>query len=275
MIKKKGKLFSVFPAAEKKIGGTIHLVSHPGASVGSFVVPESLSIADSMALADCLVTYAKGCEFDRIRITLPPTLYQRRLSNYMDFAFFKQNFYYVKRDITSILFLEESLETTVEKFRSSHRRAVRKANEKGVVVRQSNDFDSFYRILEKNLNIRHGVTPTHSLEELKHIHELFPDKINLFGAYIDDTMVAGVVNFMVNNHVVLAFYISHDENYAEYRAVNLLFYSIFDWAVQSHFKIYDFGTFTVDEEPNMGLGRFKENFGASGIFRDTIALTIK
>ena len=275
MIKKKGKLFSVFPAAEKKIGGTIHLVSHPGASVGSFVVPESLSIADSMALADCLVTYAKGCEFDRIRITLPPTLYQRRLSNYMDFSFFKQNFYYVKRDITSILFLEEALETTVEKFRSSHRRAVRKANEKGVVVRQSNDFDSFYRILEKNLNIRHGVTPTHSLEELKHIHELFPDKINLFGAYIDDTMVAGVVNFMVNNHVVLAFYISHDENYAEYRAVNLLFYSIFDWAVQSHFKIYDFGTFTVDEEPNMGLGRFKENFGASGIFRDTIELTIK
>jgi lipid II:glycine glycyltransferase (peptidoglycan interpeptide bridge formation enzyme) len=265
----------VFPAAEKKIGGTIHLVSHPGASVGSFVVPESLSIADSMALADCLVTYAKGCEFDRIRITLPPTLYQRRLSNYMDFAFFKQNFHYVKRDITSILFLEESLETTVEKFRSSHRRAVRKANEKGVLVRQSNDFDSFYRILEKNLNIRHGVTPTHSLEELKHIHELFPDKINLFAAYIDDTMVAGVVNFMVNNHVVLAFYISHDENYAEYRAVNLLFYSIFDWAVQSHFKIYDFGTFTVDEEPNMGLGRFKENFGASGIFRDTIELTIK
>jgi len=275
LIKKKGKLFSVFPAAEKKIGGTIHLVSHPGASVGSFVVPESLSIADSMALADCLVTYAKGCEFDRIRITLPPTLYQRRLSNYMDFAFFKQNFHYVKRDITSILFLEESLETTVEKFRSSHRRAVRKANEKGVVVRQSNDFDSFYRILENNLNIRHGVTPTHSLEELKHIHELFPDKINLFAAYIDDTMVAGVVNFLVNNHVVLAFYISHDENYAEYRAVNLLFYSIFDWAVQSHFKIYDFGTFTVDEEPNMGLGRFKENFGASGIFRDTIELTIK
>ena len=275
MIKKKGKLFSVFPAAEKKIGDTIHLVSHPGASVGSFVVPESLSIADSIALVDCLVTYAKGCEFDRIRITLPPTLYQRRLSNYMDFAFFKQNFHYVKRDITSILFLEGSLETTVEKFRSSHRRAIRKANEKGVLVRQSNDFDSFYRILEKNLKIRHGVTPTHSLEELKHIHELFPDKINLFAAYINDTMVAGVVNFMVNNHVVLAFYISHDENYAEYRAVNLLFYSIFDWAVQSHFKIYDFGTFTVDEEPNMGLGRFKENFGASGIFRDTIELTIK
>ena len=34
----------------------------------------------------------------------------------------------------------------------------------------------------------------------------------------------------------------------------------------------DFGIFTVNGEPNMGLGRFKENFGASGIFRDTIEL---
>jgi len=87
-------------------------------------------------------------------------------------------------------------------------------------------------------------------------------------------MVAGVVNFVVNDHVVLAFYISHDEAYQEFRAVNLLFYSIFDWAIQQGFRIYDFGTFTVNEEPNMGLGRFKENFGASGIFRDTIELTL-
>jgi len=109
---------------------------------------------------------------------------------------------------------------------------------------------------------------------LKNIHALFPDRVNLFSAFVKDVMVAGVVNFVVNDHVVLAFYISHDEAYQEFRAVNLLFYSIFDWAIQQGFRIYDFGTFTVNEEPNMGLGRFKENFGASGIFRDTIELTL-
>ena len=87
---------------------------------------------------------------------------------------------------------------------------------------------------------------------------------------LDEKMIAGVINFIINKEVVLAFYISHDEAYKEYRPVNLLFYTIFGWAIESHFKIYDFGTFTVDGSPNMGLGRFKENFGASGIFRDTI-----
>jgi predicted N-acyltransferase len=274
LIEKKQNLFSVLPAAELIVDGKRILVSHPGSTVGSFVVPENLSIADAMSMSEALVTYVKENKFSGIRITLPPTLYQRRLSNYMDFSFFKQGFTYSKRDVTSILFLEDSLDKNLAKFKSSHLRAVRNAQEKGVNVRQSNDFDSFYHILEQNLKIRHGVSPTHTLAELKNIHALFPDRVNLFAAFVKDVMVAGVVNFVVNDHVVLAFYISHDEAYQEFRAVNLLFYSIFDWAIQQGFRIYDFGTFTVNEEPNMGLGRFKENFGASGIFRDTIELKL-
>ena len=274
LVEKKQNLFSVFPAAELIVDGKRILVSHPGSTVGSFVVPENLSIADAMSMSEALVTYVKENNFSGIRITLPPTLYQRRLSNYMDFSFFKQGFTYSKRDVTSILFLENRLDKNLAKFKSSHLRAVRNAQEKSVNVCQSNDFDSFYHILEQNLKIRHGVSPTHTLAELKNIHALFPDRVNLFAAFVKDVMVAGVVNFIVNDHVVLAFYISHDEAYQEFRAVNLLFYSIFDWAIQQGFRIYDFGTFTVNEEPNMGLGRFKENFGASGIFRDTIELKL-
>ena len=274
LIEKKQNLFSVLPAAELIVDGKRILVSHPGSTVGSFVVPENLSIADAMSMSEALVSYVKENNFSGIRITLPPTLYQRRLSNYMDFSFFKQGFTYSKRDVTSILFLEDNLDKNLAKFKSSHLRAVRNAQEKGVNVRQSNDFDSFYNILEQNLKIRHGISPTHTLAELKNIHALFPDRVNLFAAFVKDVMVAGVVNFVVNDHVVLAFYISHDEAYQEFRAVNLLFYSIFDWAIQQGFRLYDFGTFTVNEEPNMGLGRFKENFGASGIFRDTIELKL-
>ena len=83
-------------------------------------------------------------------------------------------------------------------------------------------------------------------------------------------MIGGVVNFIANNDVILAFYISHDEDYQEYRPINLLFYEIFRWAISNNYSVFDFGIFTVNEEPNMGLARFKEKFGASGIFRDTL-----
>lgn len=145
---------------------------------------------------------------------------------------------------------------------------------KGVEVKISENFEEFYNILEKNLSIRHNVSPTHTLNELKLIKKTFPNKVMLFSAYKEEAMISGVVNFIVNDHTILAFYISHDNDYQEYRPLNYLFYSVFDWCIKNNFKIYDFGIFTVNGIPNLGLGRFKENFGASGVFRDTIHLKL-
>jgi lipid II:glycine glycyltransferase (peptidoglycan interpeptide bridge formation enzyme) len=91
----------------------------------------------------------------------------------------------------------------------------------------------------------------------------------LWGAFLDNTLIAGVCNFSANSKVVLAFYISHDEDYQEYRAVNQLFYEIMKQYKYEGFSFLDFGIFTVNMDPNWGLGRFKENFGSRGIFRDT------
>jgi hypothetical protein len=267
-------LFSLFPAAEQVFNGKKTLVSHPGATVGSFTLPENLSIADSISLVKKLIEYAKNEKFQCIRISLPPNLYQRRLSNYMEYSFFKFGFVYAKREVTSILFLEETIEKTEMKFRPSHLRAVRKAIDKNIVVKQSKNIEAFYAILKNNLEIRHGVSPTHTLEELMNLFNLFPDKIRLFAAFYDELMIAGVVTFQINQRVLLAFYISHDERYSDLRAVNILFYNIFEWAIKLKFEVFDFGIFTVNGKPNMGLGRFKENFGASGIFRDTIELNL-
>ena len=274
LVRKKGKLFSLFPAVEQIIDGKKILFSHPGATVGSFSLPENLSIADALCLGEELIKYAKGKKFQSIKINLPPNLYQRRLSNYMEYSFFKHGFKYSKREITSILFLEKTIEKTKKKFRPSHLRAVRKAIEKNIIVKESKDIEAFYTILKNNLEIRHGVSPTHTLGELKQLFNLFPKKIKLFSAFLDEQMIAGVVTFQINQRVLLAFYISHDERFSELRAVNLLFYHIFEWAIKFKFQIFDFGIFTINGEPNMGLGRFKENFGASGIFRDTIELNL-
>jgi len=269
---KKGKLVGVFPAALIESGDQRQLVSHPGASVGSFVVPEDLAFADALEMVEQLVDYSKRENLDGIKLTQTPTIYSKRLSHYIDFALQKNGFLYSKREISSILFLEKSIDENLSKFKSTHRTAARKAEKSGVVVKETDDFASFYEILKKNLSIRHDVKPTHSLDELLHLKELFPDKINLFGAYIEGEMVAGVINFIATENVVLAFYISHNEDFQEVRPINLLFYKIFEWAIQKKYNVFDFGIFTVNEEPNMGLARFKENFGASGQFRDTMEI---
>ncbi|MFQ6677354.1 MAG: GNAT family N-acetyltransferase [Fidelibacterota bacterium] len=269
---KKEKRIGLFPAAEIIEEKKRWLISHPGASIGSLVVNENLAFADALDVVEQLVSYGRNNGFDGIRLTQPPTIYSKRLSHYIDFALRHNGFSYIKREISSVLFLEKTIGENLGKFKSTHRTAVRKAEKSGVVIKKSDDFAVFYKILKKNLSIRHNVTPTHTLEELIDLKKLFPDKIHLFGAFIEDKMVAGVVNFSVTDRVVLAFYISHDEDYQESRPINLLFYKIFEWAIDKHFSVFDFGIFTVNEEPNMGLARFKENFGAAGQFRDTLEI---
>ena len=268
---KNNQLFTLFPAVELNESDKKILVSHPGTSMGSFVTPADLSFHDSLQLVNLLNTYIKKLGFSSIIITLPPIIYNKRKTNYIDYSLLKYGYRYVKREVSSILFLEDSIEKNVNKFKPSHRQALRKAQRSGVVIKKTDDFNSFYNILKKNLKNRHNVRPTHTVNELSKLKKLFPENIILYGAFIEGSMVGGVVNFIANNDVILSFYISHDEKYQEYRPINLLFYEVLKDAITNNFKVFDFGIFTVNVEPNMGLAKFKENFGSSGVFRDTLA----
>ncbi|UCH09813.1 MAG: GNAT family N-acetyltransferase, partial [Fidelibacterota bacterium] len=249
--------------------------SHPGASYGGLVTPIGLSFQNSYDLVQSLIEYAQDQGFQRISLTLPPTIYNRRLSNYVDFALLQHGFQYHRREVSSILHLEPTPEENLAKFTDASRRAVKKARQSGVQVHFSDDLKRYYDILIHNLKRRHNVQPTHTLDELLRLAELFPDEIHLLAAHLDDRMIAGITIFEANPDVTLAFYISHDEAYQQYRAVNLLFFEMICWAVEKGFRYLDFGIFTVFMEPNFGLARFKESFGASGMFRDTLTIDLK
>jgi len=267
-------LLALFPAAEQKVHGERRLVSHPGASYGGLVAPIGLSFQNSYDLVESLLDYTRRQGFHGITLTLPPTIYNRRLSNYLDFALLRHGFYYLRREVSSILYLEPTPEENLAKFADASRRAVKKARQSGIAVRLSRDYTTFYDILLRNLERRHNVQPTHTLEELLRLADLFPDEIHLLAAYRGGCMIAGITIFDASPDVTLAFYISHDEAFQQYRAVNLLFYEMICRAIEQGFRYLDFGIFTVQMEPNFGLARFKESFGASGMFRDTLEIRL-
>ena len=271
-IYKKNTLLSVLPAADIIINDKRMLVSHPGSSYGSFISKEELSIKDAVGMVSKLIDYASKEGFKGIQLTIPPVFYSQRLSNYIEYSLLLNGFDYSRRDVTSILTIESSENKILNKFKPSHQRALRKSKKLGVTTRITGRVDEFFSMLKNNLKIRHGVDPTHSLKELTSLIKLFPDSINIFGSFYDKQMIAGVLNIIVKEGVALAFYISHKKDFQELRPLNLLFFDIFKWGLKNNIKIYDFGTFTDKGIANMGLGRFKESFGASGVFRDTFKI---
>jgi len=269
------KIIGMLPAADVKREGIRTLWSHMGASYGGFVHTENLSIKQSFDLTQGLIDYALRDKFEKIIITSVPFVYQKRYNQYLDFALIKNGFTYLKREVTSVITLDVDEDNVMKLIKPEARTSVRKAEKLGVVVKKSNDFEEYYEILKSNLAMRHNVQPAHTLEEIIKLKELFPQKIQLFGAYVKNKMIAGVINFYCNDKVVLVFYISHNQEYQQYRAVNLLFYTIMKDAISRGLGFLDFGLFTVNMEPNWGLGKFKESFGARGILRDSYMLDLK
>ena len=266
---KKGKIKALFPAVLRKTDKGALLASHTGASFGGFVVSKKINLKSAFELVESLLEYVKSNKFAGIDLTSPPIFYSQKIENYIDFALLKNKFSYRKREVSSFVTLDFEEATVLSVFKNEARTAVRRSQKLGIKVEKSDDYKSFYDILKRNLKMRHNVTPTHSLEELVYLSKLFPDQVQLYSAFLDQQMIAGVVMFHCNTQVTLAFYISHNEEFQEYRPVNLLFYEIFKESIRKGFQYLDFGIFTVNMDPNCGLARFKENFGSKGIFRDS------
>jgi len=274
IFRKKNRVLALLPAAIRETKRARALVSHPGASYGGFVVSPGLGIRDAHLLVEALVDHLYKAKFQRVELTTPPLFYSSQPNNYIDFALLKQGFRYLKRELTSVVPLPGRGVEVFSSFKSEARTATRKAQKLGVVIRESNDYEDFYQILRQNLRMRHNVTPTHTPEELLRLRALLPEEIRLFSAYLKGKQIAGVILFLCNQRVLLAFYISHRQEYQKYRSVNLLFHQIMEWGSQGGFRYLDFGTFTLNMEPNWGLGKFKETFGAKGLFRDTFFLDL-
>jgi len=254
------------------------LVSYPGASYGGFVYPAGLSFNQAHHLVETLLRQARSEGFKVLTLTPPPAVYSSWPSDVISFHLLRAGFRYSKREITQIIALDypdgDVFKTLCNKTRTAVRKALKSELrfEENIALSDAN-LEIFYPLLLDNRR-RLGVTPTHSLKELKKLRDLIPDKLSLSLVKYKERAVAGILNFVANARVLLVFYVCHDWDYQEHRPVPLLVYRTMEWAHRRGFLYLDFGTSTLNMEPNWGLIKFKENFGSLGYFRDTFTIEL-
>ncbi|MCK5131258.1 MAG: GNAT family N-acetyltransferase [Candidatus Sabulitectum sp.] len=266
-----GKPMAFIPGAITQWDDGAWFRSYPGASYGGPVLDDSLGLDKVERLTDALIRYCRQRGFVGIEMTPPPISYYRRPHNYIDFSLIKNGFEYKKRELTAVIDLQRLGEEIDLGFSQSARRGVRKAIKSGLRVVEDNDYSKFYPVLADNLKDRHGVDPTHSLEELNMLRDLLgPNSIRQFIS-VDDSgeVYAGMIMFHCNPRVTLAFYISHNEEHQAMRPVNIVYREVISWARKMGYHYLDLGTYTLNMEVNYGLCRFKESFSARGQFRNT------
>ncbi|MEL7568423.1 MAG: peptidoglycan bridge formation glycyltransferase FemA/FemB family protein, partial [Dehalobacterium sp.] len=273
------QIVAVLPAARiEATDKSIVLVSHPGASHGGLIIKPSLSTKKSLELMKVFIEYCAETGFNYIRLKPVPRIYHRGHSDQLDFALRFSGFKLEYTELATALELQKSEEPFLKKVMSSMAfRNYQKALTSDLTVLEEGDLNDYWPLLENKLRQKHDTKPTHSLEEIKRLKALYPERIKLFSAYKGQVLAAGVLVFLLNERVINCFYIAHDDQYQHIRPLNLIFGDLMEWGRKNNFFYLDWGISTEEKGSivNSGLFRFKEGFGGHGVLRESYLYDIK
>ncbi|HEY7330703.1 MAG TPA: GNAT family N-acetyltransferase [Gemmataceae bacterium] len=259
------KLTALLPA---NVSGD-KLVSHGGLTFGGFLVDASMTTRRMLELFAELMRYLRANGLTQLIYKCIPHIYHTLPAEEDRYALFLHGAHLSRRDMTSTIEIQAKLP-----FQERRRRGAKKAKSAGVCCRASEDLQAFWPLLEQNLRQSHETRPAHSLAEIELLHRRFPDNIKLFGAYLDEQLLAGVLVYE-NAPVAHAQYISASEEGKRLGALDALF----AWLITEVYNEkprFDFGISTEDNGRllNEGLIDQKEGFGARGVVHDHYQLEV-
>ena len=241
------------------------LISHGGLTYGGFITDTKMKQHTMMDCFGELINYTKENGFKSIRYKCIPHIYHSQPAEEDRFALFANNSKLDTVDVSTYVNLAAPL-----KMPKGRKAQISRAKREGVVVEeltQLEDFKKFIDLENEVLTERHDVRAVHTGEELKLLHDRFPENIHLFASLKDGNLIAGTVVYEYNQVVHTQYMAANDEA----RTIGAL-----DLAVSTVINKYkdtkkwlDFGISTEHGKIylNEGLCSQKEGFGGrTGVY---------
>jgi len=257
LIFKKDKLIALLPA-NKRSDGTIS--SHDGLTYGGLLTGTEMNISLALDIFNVLLNYLRLLKAKNLLYKPIPHIYHLYPAEEDLHALFKAGATQVRNDVSSSIRLNQQLG-----FSTLRKRGVKKAFKNNVIVSRSDNWSEFWKILTENLANRFGVSPTHSLDEILHLKNIFCNNISLYTAIIDQSLIAGLVIYKCGQAIHVQYIASNEIGKAVGAIDAIVNYLIKE--VFGEYEWFDFGISTTENGwvLNKGLSHQKELFGARTI----------
>ena len=254
----RGRLIALLPA---NCDGEA-LYSHQGLTYGGMVLSAKSTAAEVLELFDVTKKHLRGQRISRVTYKSKPYIYNSMPAEEDLYALFLQGARLTARSISSTILLGNR-----PKWRQNRRTALNKALSSGVTVRETDDLEGFWHILEDNLMQSHGARPVHTVEEMKLLKSRFPENIRLLVAFSSEGDMIGGALLYLCGRVIHTQYISATKEGKRLGAID----AVIRKAITFDAVYFDFGTSTENngQHLNASLIFQKEGFGARGVCYDT------
>ena len=246
------------------------VVSHGGLSYGGVLSDEGMTTPLMLRIFDAMLEFYRTQGLTKLLYKAIPHIYHSLPAEEDLYALFRCGAKLVRRDVSSVVFPQRE-----QLLRHGVRLGVRRAKKLGVEGRISEDYRQFWSVLQGALQARHGLLPVHTIDEITLLKARFPQCIKLFGSFIGEKMLAGMVIYE-STRVAHTQYIAATEAGKRVGALQLLT----QWLLTEHYpgkECWDFGH--SNEEGgwrlNEGLISNKEGYGGRAVVYDQYEIDLQ
>jgi hypothetical protein len=251
----KNNLIACFPA---NIAQSNVIWSHQGLTYGGVIFEKELKLKNVIEVFKSILCHYNELGVKKIILKQFPRFYNISSTDEVEYCLFLMNAKLYRKDTAITVDRNQNLS-----YSGNIRREAKKAEKNRITITEDQDFESFWsNVLTPNLQVRFGVNPVHSVEEIKLLKDRFPKNIKLFTAKNEEnSILAGTVFFIMDN-VAHCQYISASNHGRNSGALNYLFVKLLDIYFQN-IRFVDFGIVNENDGKviNTGMLGWKERLG--------------
>lgn len=260
-----GKLIAVMPVNLKDDA----LISHGGLSFGGVVSNQRMKTPAMLDIFECLIEFAKNAGASRLVYKAVPHIYHVQPAEEDLYALFRHNAQIVKREVSTTINLKERLPVS-----KGRKWTINQSRKNRIEVRESDDFETFMRLEAELLAAKYNVVPVHTRAEMQLLANRFPQNIKLFGAFLNDEMLAGTIVY-ASQTVAHAQYMAASAEGKQLCALDAIVQELLT-AHYAEKRYFDFGISTEKQGRylNLGLVEYKESWGGRATVYDTYEIVL-
>ena len=266
----KQRLIALLPANEKD--GILY--SHQGLTYGGLVISTRSRAAEVLEIFTSAKAYLKENGFKEWYYKQMPTCYHQCPSEEDEYALWRSGAKLESCLISTTIPLNGC--TIYPEIERRRKRGVAKAEEAGYTIKESTDYEQFWRIMEVNLMDRYSLKPVHTLQEMLLLHSRFPKNIRLFLVVKDGKAEGGCVVYVANDTCIHIQYGHATPQGKQDGVLDLLYTTLMDEFRKAGYRYMDFGNSNEQggKYLNENLIAQKEGFGGRGTVYKQWVITI-
>ena len=218
-----------------------------------------------MQLKNVVETFKRYCtdnDIEIIEICQPPLIYLKHLDEKIDYALLSNDFILEGYEVC---LYKETNELSYN-IRSNLKRNIKKAESSQLKFKKINNADECFYFINNQKKIQ-SIPFSIEFNDFNKLNEAYPEKVQMYGVYRHDLLIAAIIMYVINEKTVLGFNWAQDKKYQEFRPSDYLLYKAIEVSYDNGFEFFDFGTTTLNGIINKGVTDFKEKFNPSAVLR--------